>query len=98
MDVTKLLFACLALIVSSILAAPASVYFGIRWATATDISYLLLTCGIILAMFTIRAEKYEDNTAVLPQEYSEATHDIYSPEKPHKRLYIQRGPNKLAKD
>ena len=67
MDATKLFFVCLALIASSILVVPASVTFGVLWASAIDISYLLLICGMLMAIMTIRAEKSEDNTAVLPR-------------------------------
>ncbi len=63
MNVKKLLFMCLALIAASILVAPASVRFGIRWTTATDVSYLLLIGGILMAMMTIGAEKEEDRSS-----------------------------------
>ena len=56
MSAKKLLFMCLALIAASILVAPASVRFGIRWATATDVSYLFLMGGILTAIMTIDAE------------------------------------------
>jgi hypothetical protein len=98
MDISKLLFVCFALIASSILVAPASMRFGVQWATATDISYLFLMCGMLMAIMTINAEKYKDGTAVFPlEEYSEVTHDIYSPEKPYKGLYIKRGPERPQK-
>lgn len=60
MNVKKLLFICLALIAASILVAPASVRFGVQWTTATDVSYLFLIGGILMAMMTIRAEKSDD--------------------------------------
>ena len=61
MNATKRLFICLAMIAASVLVAPASMHFGVRWATATDITYLFLACGIFMAMMTIEAEKNEDN-------------------------------------
>jgi hypothetical protein len=52
------------LIAASVIVAPASVHFGIRWATATDVSYLFVIGGILMAMMTIRAEKDENKSPV----------------------------------
>ena len=60
MNAKNLLFMCLGLVAASIIVAPASLRIGVQWATATDISYLFLIGGIVMAMMTIRAEKEDD--------------------------------------
>jgi|WetSurMetagenome_2_1015567.scaffolds.fasta_scaffold548080_1 hypothetical protein len=60
MNAKNLLFICLGLIAASIMVAPASLRIGIQWGTATDISYLFLISGIVMAMMTIKAEKEDD--------------------------------------
>lgn len=56
MNARELLFACLALVVGSIVLAPVSAQLGIRGDTASALSSLSLLGGIAAAFLTVKKE------------------------------------------
>jgi len=57
MDARKLLFTCLALVMSSIVIIPASAYFGVKGNAAPVLSSIAMLGGIVTAFLTVKAER-----------------------------------------
>jgi hypothetical protein len=57
MNARKLLFTCLALVMSSIVVEPASALLGVRCGATSTLSSLALLGGIVAAFLTVKVEK-----------------------------------------
>lgn len=57
MNARELLFACLALVMGSIVVVPASAFLGVQSDTASTLSSLALLGGIVAAFLTVKVEK-----------------------------------------
>jgi hypothetical protein len=57
MNAKGLLFACLALVMGSIVLVPASALFGVKGNTASMLSSLSMLGGIVTAFWTVKVER-----------------------------------------
>jgi hypothetical protein len=57
MNATELLFACLALVMGSIVVEPASAFLGVHCGVTSTLSALSLLGGIVAAFLTVKVEK-----------------------------------------
>ncbi len=57
MNARELLFACLALVMGSIVVEPASAFLGVQCGTTSTLSSLALLGGIVAAFLTVKVEK-----------------------------------------